>query len=148
MPMAGHIGIQALAMLLLFLLDVVEHIPYVGVSEFEYRRIVCSRHIFLGGEQVFAHHGVGLRRRTAGLYGRERLAALLALLTLLAACGGQLATEQLVERIQMLLFLLALGRKQLLKLGIGCLVGITAIFFDAQLFMLFLILQAATFLSG
>ena len=80
---AGHIGVYE-AMLLPSFWIWFSTCRTPGL-ELEYCGVVGGRHVFFGGEQVFAHHRVGLGRRTARLNGRKCLLGLRGLLGLLAA---------------------------------------------------------------
>lgn len=122
---ALHVLEDGLSMFLLFLLDVVEDIPYLCVLKLEYRGVISAGHIFLGHKyictQALIVRYTGVVRPNPSRRVRLLRAHALPLVHLAAALlvhSRHLPAEDLVQSIQMLLLLLGMIIEYCLQLRI------------------------------
>ena len=109
-----HVVEDPFAVLLLFLLDMIERLPHLGIGHLEDGGVVSCRDIFFGGEHILAERGVVLRLCCERLFNRPRtrlsLLPLALLLLLLSRSHRRLLPGQdLVDRVQVLLLLAGIG---------------------------------------
>ena len=141
-----HIVVDSFAVLLFFLLNVVECVARAFVLEFKNAGVVKMRGVLFGGKQVRAEKTVGLLGLIiAGAVGRGKGlgnggggAA--------AIHSGNLTVFHAGERLQMASFNVGNGIEQHLELRIGGALGVLGVFVDAKLFLTLEILDKTAFL--
>ena len=139
----GHIVVEHFAVLLFFLLDVVEGIADVLVGEFENAGIVEMRGMLFDGEGVGAEIFIVLLitfRAVAGGEGGHGFAA--------ARRRRNGAGADLIQGVQMLVFRGRHLRKKILQLGILGALGVTGIFVSTKLLLVLHVLEKGGFFLG
>ena len=133
-----HIVIDDLAVVLLLLLNVVEHAAGVGIIEFEHARVVQVRGVLFHCEHVRAQVAVVLLLRGLGVVGgrRERRRHGRGV----CRCGDGAALH-LRDRVEMLLLDLRDLLEQVFQLRVVGAGGVAVIFVHAQLLLPFEIFE-------
>ena len=120
-----HVVEDPFAVLLLFLLDMIERLPHLGIGHLEDGGVVSCRDIFFGGEHILAERGVVLRLCCERCLSPPDPVELLPwpCCCLLRPIPSRLCPEQdLVDRVQVLLLLAGMVRKAAL-IGVFCLLA-------------------------
>ena len=132
-------------MLLLLGLDMIQHLPQLGLPELEHAGVVQPRGVLFGGEHVGTEVEVLLLfGGLGGVVGGEGGDLCLGR----AADGGGCALLDLVEGVHVPPLHVRDAGKELLELGVGSALGMLGVLVDAELLLPLEILDEGGFLLG
>lgn len=138
-----HIGVELLAVLLLFRLNVIENLTGLRIGELKNGGVVERRNVLFGGEHILTEQSIGFAVFFGGVI-RGGAVIVVGVFKFLGRLRDG-AVHHGCDRLQVILFNLSHGGKEGFQFGCLCHIGILLIFGDAEFFLAFCILEQAVF---